>query len=81
LLTGLLDIFLKFDHPIYENDTSPFEKGGSRGIIDSQCKVFTSARYPGWVYGDVGFGFGAKRAKYIVFFVGNYLTVCFIKFH
>jgi hypothetical protein len=26
-------IFLKFDHPIYENDTSPFEKGGSRGIF------------------------------------------------
>ena len=22
-------IFLKFDHPIYENDTSPFEKGGN----------------------------------------------------
>jgi len=21
-------IFLKFDHPIYENDTSPFGKGG-----------------------------------------------------
>jgi hypothetical protein len=26
-------IFLKFDHPIYENDTSPFGKGGSRGIF------------------------------------------------
>jgi hypothetical protein len=26
-------IFLKFDHRIYENDTSPFEKGGSRGIF------------------------------------------------
>jgi hypothetical protein len=26
-------IFLKFDHPIHENDTSPFEKGGSRGIF------------------------------------------------
>ena len=24
---------LKFDHPIYENDTSPFGKGGSRGIF------------------------------------------------
>jgi hypothetical protein len=26
-------IFLKFDHPIYENDTSPFGKGGPRGIF------------------------------------------------
>jgi hypothetical protein len=26
-------VFLKFDHPIYENDTSPFGKGGSRGIF------------------------------------------------
>jgi hypothetical protein len=26
-------IFLKFDHPIYENDTSPFGKGGLRGIF------------------------------------------------
>jgi len=26
-------IFLKFDHPIYENDTSLFGKGGSRGIF------------------------------------------------
>jgi hypothetical protein len=26
-------IFLKFDHPVYENDTSPFGKGGSRGIF------------------------------------------------
>ena len=28
-------IFLKFDHTIYEyeNDTSPFGKGGSRGIF------------------------------------------------
>jgi hypothetical protein len=26
-------IFFKFDHPIYENDTSPFGKGGSRGIF------------------------------------------------
>ena len=26
-------IFLKFVHPIYENDTSPFGKGGSRGIF------------------------------------------------
>jgi hypothetical protein len=24
-------IFLKFDHPIYENDTSPFGKGGIDG--------------------------------------------------
>jgi len=28
-----MSIFLKFDHPIYENDTSPFGKGGSRGIF------------------------------------------------
>jgi hypothetical protein len=26
-------IFLKFAHPIYENDTSPFGKEGSRGIF------------------------------------------------
>jgi len=26
-------IFHKFDYPIYENDTSPFEKGGSREIF------------------------------------------------
>jgi len=30
---GITGIFLKFDHPIYENDTSPFEKGGPRGIF------------------------------------------------
>jgi hypothetical protein len=29
----IFSIFLKFDHPIYENDTSPFGKGGSRGIF------------------------------------------------
>ena len=33
LYSQLKCIFLKFDHPIYENDTSPFGKGGSRGIF------------------------------------------------
>jgi hypothetical protein len=28
-----IGIFLKFDHFIYENDTPPFGKGGSRGIF------------------------------------------------
>jgi hypothetical protein len=28
-----IGIFLKFDHSIYENDTSPFGKGGPRGIF------------------------------------------------
>jgi hypothetical protein len=27
----ILGIFLKFDPPIYENDTSPFGKGGIEG--------------------------------------------------
>ncbi len=27
---ALFGIFLKFDHPVYENDTSPFGKGGQR---------------------------------------------------
>jgi hypothetical protein len=29
----IICIFLKFDHSIYENDTSLFKKGGSRGIF------------------------------------------------
>jgi hypothetical protein len=29
LKTWIFGIFLKFDHPIYKNDASPFEKGGN----------------------------------------------------
>ena len=42
----IFSIFLKFDHPIYENDTSPFGKWGNpsaSGIAAPQCGNYDDA--------------------------------------
>jgi len=51
----IFSIFLKFDHPIYENDTSPFGKGGLRGIF--QVDSLLNPPWPPFFKGGESFQF------------------------
>ena len=48
-------IFLKFDHPVYENDTSLFRKGGSREIF--QVDSLLNPPWPPFFKGGESFRF------------------------
>jgi hypothetical protein len=55
MINGHFRIFPKFDHTMYENDTSSFKKGGSRGIF--QVDSLLNPPWPPFFKGGIPFDF------------------------
>jgi hypothetical protein len=77
LFEGVKGIFLKFDHLIFENDTSPFGKGGSRGIF--QVDSLSNPPWPPFSKGGNPFDFSCDCSMKFKNDTGNLPFLLFVR--